>query len=412
MRKLYFFNKIVLALAIVFAGTLQTKAQLLGWYFNAANGNSVVQGNEATVPARIVSADLETSELSRGSGLGQDPTYARSFFSKFPANSPATTRALAITNGTYMQFTLKPKTGKKASLTTLRYKLRTGGIGFGYQWAYSTDNWATNTLLGANYTTNTTLTGDNVNADGAFGPDVDLSGIAALQNITPDKTITFRLYIWGTHTVDRNFAIGRSLIPDPEAPDVALSVSGATTTLPVEMLSFDGASTLSGNKLDWVTASETNSKHFEILRSWDGEIFTSLGEVAAQGNSNIKTNYSFLDKNPANGINYYKLKQIDLDGKSEEYGPIAVKASIRNNLILNVRTKTSGEIQINTTSDVEDKQATLSISDIEGKHIYTTKIALTAGNNLININQRLEQKKVYLFVLKTKTSSIITKFIK
>ena len=83
---------------------------------------------------------------------------------------------------------------------------------------------------------------------------------------------------------------------------------------PVELLTFEGEVTRSGNMLNWVTARELNSDRFEVERSFDGVNYAKIGEVSASGNSEIPNSYSFLDANPSTGANYYRLQQIDLDG--------------------------------------------------------------------------------------------------
>ncbi|MEL6652811.1 MAG: T9SS type A sorting domain-containing protein, partial [Bacteroidota bacterium] len=66
--------------------------------------------------------------------------------------------------------------------------------------------------------------------------------------------------------------------------------------------------------LEWVSLWETNSDRFEIERSVDGRIFTRLGEVAAQGESDRVQEYQYLDRQALTGISYYRLAQYDLDG--------------------------------------------------------------------------------------------------
>jgi hypothetical protein len=68
--------------------------------------------------------------------------------------------------------------------------------------------------------------------------------------------------------------------------------------------------------LAWVTTEENNSKEFDVERSGDGSHFTAIGVVAAKGNSASTTNYTFDDAQPLTGDNYYRLRQVDLDGKA------------------------------------------------------------------------------------------------
>lgn len=94
--------------------------------------------------------------------------------------------------------------------------------------------------------------------------------------------------------------------------------------LPVELLYFDGKNLGEYNLLEWSTASENNSSHFDILTSIDGYSWNSIGIITSAENSTSILNYSIIDDSPRSTINYYKLTQYDLDGKSKEYGPISI----------------------------------------------------------------------------------------
>ena len=92
--------------------------------------------------------------------------------------------------------------------------------------------------------------------------------------------------------------------------------------LPVELTYFNGKKVTTGNQLTWQTASEKNNKGFEIQRSQDDNLdsyrdWETLDFIEGQGTITTTQNYTYLDKNPAKGNNYYRLKQIDLDGKFE-----------------------------------------------------------------------------------------------
>jgi len=85
--------------------------------------------------------------------------------------------------------------------------------------------------------------------------------------------------------------------------------------LPVKLISFTGVKQVQTSKLTWVTSSESDSKVFNIQRSNDGAGFTTIGTVTAAGNSSANTTYTFTDEQPLNGDNYYRLQQVDVDGK-------------------------------------------------------------------------------------------------
>lgn len=93
------------------------------------------------------------------------------------------------------------------------------------------------------------------------------------------------------------------------------AVSAVNAPLPVTLLSFNGRVTSAGVALQWVTASEINSSHFDVERSGNGRSFAKIGSVNAAGRSTVKKNYDYLDANPLVNQSWYRLKQIDLDGK-------------------------------------------------------------------------------------------------
>ncbi len=126
---------------------------------------------------------------------------------------------------------------------------------------------------------------------------------------------------------------------DPSAPGVApggggggrasngatISSAGAagrvivtvnSSSLPVSLTSFTVKAT-PVPFLEWQTATERNNSHFEVERSGDGATFEKIGEVAGKGNSVEEVRYSFEDKAPLSGVNYYRLRQVDFDGAFE-----------------------------------------------------------------------------------------------
>ncbi len=103
-------------------------------------------------------------------------------------------------------------------------------------------------------------------------------------------------------------------------------------TLPVELLNFDARKINNTIQLHWQTASEQNSNYFSIERSNDGVQFLSVAVINAAGNSQSLKDYYFNDNSPVNGINYYRLKQVDIDGNFK-YSNIARIEMIKNSSI-------------------------------------------------------------------------------
>jgi hypothetical protein len=119
-----------------------------------------------------------------------------------------------------------------------------------------------------------------------------------------------------------------------------LSIGGSVTTssgtiynnaecvtsaaLPIELLSFTGEYYNQSVVLEWITATEINNDYFEVLRSTNGMSYEVLETIDGGGNSTAMLAYDFTDSNPADGTNYYMLRQTDYDGQFEEYGPEVV----------------------------------------------------------------------------------------
>ena len=125
--------------------------------------------------------------------------------------------------------------------------------------------------------------------------------------------------------------------------------------LPVELVNFDGVAQNGGAKLWWATASERNSSHFDIERSSNGVDFERIGSVSAQGNSNITHNYDFFDARPNVGINYYRLRQVDIDGAQELSNIVAVEIDALGKPYRFYPNPTDGQIRYQFYSEQADE---------------------------------------------------------
>jgi hypothetical protein len=85
--------------------------------------------------------------------------------------------------------------------------------------------------------------------------------------------------------------------------------------LPIELASFKIEKQGNGVKINWITNLEINNDYFEIQRSSNGTDFETIDRIPGAGTSNSVSNYEYLDT-PQNGQIYYRLNQVDFDGKS------------------------------------------------------------------------------------------------
>ncbi|RYZ37063.1 MAG: T9SS type A sorting domain-containing protein [Sphingobacteriales bacterium] len=154
------------------------------------------------------------------------------------------------------------------------------------------------------------------------------------------------------------------------------------TPLPVELMSFNAARAQSAVILNWSTASEKNNEAFVIERSNDGRTFSSIGKVAGNGNSDRVINYTFSDTRPMNEVTYYRMKQIDTDGKFEIS---AVRSVERAGNISAEPAKvypnpTAGLLKIEMPANTS-ASATVSIVSATGQTVFSGSAASISGAN-------------------------------
>ncbi|PHN07601.1 T9SS type A sorting domain-containing protein [Flavilitoribacter nigricans] len=100
--------------------------------------------------------------------------------------------------------------------------------------------------------------------------------------------------------------------------------------LPVELTAFQGAAREDMIELNWSTATELNNDYFEIEHSKDGFSFNTVGKIKGAGTTTEEVQYQFLHRQPVSGTNYYRLRQVDYDGKFEYSDLIAVEMELRD----------------------------------------------------------------------------------
>ncbi|WP_245859686.1 T9SS type A sorting domain-containing protein [Spirosoma aerolatum] len=202
--------------------------------------------------------------------------------------------ATACNHNEYAQFTVQPQGTAQITLTTLSFvfsrsdegpqqiTVRSSADGFG-------NDIYTNSV-GANYQ----------------AASISLNGGGFTSQ---SSGITFRIY--GCNPTSSN---GTLRIDE-------IKINGSS--LPVTLLSFTAKPDGDRVQLAWITTSEYNANRFVIERSSDLGEFVQVSEVAAKGTTDERQNYSLIDSDPLPGINYYRLKQVDVDGTIHVYKPIS-----------------------------------------------------------------------------------------
>ncbi|HEV7779768.1 MAG TPA: T9SS type A sorting domain-containing protein [Chitinophagaceae bacterium] len=182
----------------------------------------------------------------------------------------------------------------------------------------------------------------------------------------------------------------------------------ATTlqVLPVTLLEFNAEPYNNTIRLKWATAQETNSSHFDIEKSADGVSFTRIGTVSAAGNSSIRKDYSYTDKGPLSVINYYRLKQVDLDNRFV-YSPI-VRIKYEAGPVENIANPVQTTLSVRLNAAAITPGSEWLLYDMNGKIIRRKRIT----GPLINEPVETLAPGVYLLEIKMGEKRDITRLIK
>ncbi len=184
-------------------------------------------------------------------------------------------------------------------------------------------------------------------------------------------------------------------------------------TLPVKLISFSGR--LNGAKVDlnWVTANELNTKNFEVERGTDGRNFTKIATVTAKGNSNTATSYDQADPLPMKGVNYYRLKIIDFDGKFEYSQVVIIRIEDGIQLVTKVAPNPfTGKVDVYLTL-THNSMVDFRFLDINGRLVFNKSVKGLKGFNWFTMNDLDKLPSApYMLQIKTDDATIVEKLIK
>ena len=188
------------------------------------------------------------------------------------------------------------------------------------------------------------------------------------------------------------------------------ALGNPANALPVEMLDFSAKAKEKSILLNWATASETNNKGFEILRSVDGSSdFKSIGWLDGYGNSTRERNYLFEDTQVQRGITYYyQLHQIDFDEKSTNSSIVSEKISGRDTSVSIFPNPAKSALQVELFAKADGQ---LRIVDVMGRTIKEN--TYESGEQFFNIDLSNFDRGIYWIVTQEDGLEIqVQKFVK
>ena len=132
--------------------------------------------------------------------------------------------------------------------------------------------------------------------------------------------------------------------------------------------------------LKWYASFETNFKQYEVQRSNDGIIFTTVGQIAGRN----LANYSFIDNNLPDGSRaYYRIRMIDADGKSSYSKTISIQLTGNNSEVLVYPNPSSQKLTIRLQNALSAEDG-LMVTDVTGRTVL--RQLLTRGQKTIDLN--------------------------
>lgn len=383
--------------------------------FDAMTTAGTWTNNTTPITGWYAKTDATASITTFGLNTGSTTTAGLYSFGSTSASDRAlgfaTTNAFFGASGSgkaYMGWRLVNNTGAAIEQLTITYT--------GEQWRK--DNTVSQTLV-VEYQTGTTVTDltagtwTSAGAGLTFTSPIITSGAAALDgNLSANRvadltaTITF-----GTPLPNGEEVMIRWTDLNDSGNDHQLAIDDVSVTasspLPISLVKFEAEKLAEKVKLTWVTATEINNQKFIVERAADGEDFAAIAEVRGAGNSKELNEYIMVDANPLKGTAYYRLTQVDFDGTSTSFEPVAVNMS-KGKLSME---HGAGSVEQGTWSIYSPiaTEAMLDVKDINGKVIYTERIQLKEGYQQHKLNLNSHHAGIYVVQLIAGKESITKK---
>ncbi|MEY4927190.1 MAG: hypothetical protein RI894_1626, partial [Bacteroidota bacterium] len=202
-----------------------------------------------------------------------------------------------------------------------------------------------------------------------------------------------------------------SSLPSVGSPPVSIGLTANSascitrTTLPVSLLRFVGTNNSCANYLQWATVSELNNDYFDLQKSIDGLNFATIAKIDGAGTTTTLQTYAFTDDN-INKNNYYRLRQIDIDGTAHT---LPTLVSLQSNCIkkgkVGIETAfpnpTAANITILYNANLaQSGNAKTVLIDVFGQIVSEKDIVLQEDGNIISLDLKSLAGGVYLFYLK------------
>ncbi|MCU0334542.1 MAG: T9SS type A sorting domain-containing protein [Chitinophagaceae bacterium] len=201
--------------------------------------------------------------------------------------------------------------------------------------------------------------------------------------------------------------------PDYRPATGSIALTGANfndPVLPIVLSKFEGRASDEGHLLWWETQSEQNNRGFELQRSANGNSFSTISFIPANtsnGNSTTRQRYNYLDRAPLDGISYYRLRQVDRDGRSSFSPTILLRTGRSSRLSIsmlypNPALQQTGLSVVSPVADV----LKLTVYDANGRAVLQETRRIAQGSTNLSLDLQRLGKGTYRLVIQSDAQGI------
>jgi hypothetical protein len=352
-------NKIFLHLLLAVL-SFPAEAQILTFSFSGNNGD------EPDFPSSSNSGGIQASLISRGSDIAAAASGDR-------FNSINWTTGSTPDVNDYIEYTIMPAGGYKIDITSIQLQHRRSSTG------------------PRKFIIRTSVDGFATNASGELTvPDVNTqqnNSLALLMPLSTTAPVTFRIYGYAAETTSGSWGPGEDTGAD-------INVYGTLQILPVRFINIKAADVDGVVKLSWANAAETDVRHYIVEHSTEGQRFYAAGTTNPMYNNGQEANYHYLHTAPASGVNYYRLKAVELDGTIVYSTIIKLNLVSSSKLIIRTNPVDQGQLRFGLTNLAAGNYEVI-IYNSAGQAIQKANLKHTGGSYLSSAALNNPGKGIY-----------------
>lgn len=183
-----------------------------------------------------------------------------------------------------------------------------------------------------------------------------------------------------------------------------------TCPLALDMGNFEAAHSGKDVQLSWSTNYEKENQHFAVMRAGSDLNFEEIGQVLSHGNSETPQFYTFMDREPLQGISYYQLKNVDINGQATLSDIRSIETNPSGKTISVSPNPNNGQFSLELAIQKTGNYS-IQIVSSEGKVVYQTNLLLESGNHVLPMNKVALLKGTYLVRATNEKTELQEKFV-